>query len=321
MRRIILLSAVFLVGVLGSGSASPRHEGFTVTVLGAHGGLEDGNLSAYLVQLSGDQGGILLDAGTVLHGLQVAWHKKVLDQPKNVLEKTIRGYAISHAHMDHIAGLIAVSPEDTAKPIYALPSVIMDMTDHVFNNHIWPNMGDSGSEPRVGRYHYSPLVSGKSVPVVGTEMRITAYPLGHGGVESSAFLLETTGGAILYLGDTGPDTVEPGYHLHVLWQGIAPILRMHRLMGIMLECSYDDSRPRKMLFGHLTPSWFMAELHDLQTVSGMNLHGMRVIVTHMKPSLQSPDTSTSVIMGELKEKNDLGVKLIPAQQGQVIHVP
>ena len=42
-------------------------------------------------------------------------------------------------------------------------------------------------------------------------MTVTAFPLSHGGMESTAFLLESDGDALLCFGDTGPDAVREGH--------------------------------------------------------------------------------------------------------------
>lgn len=297
-------------------------KGFDITVIGATGGLNDGNLSAYLIQPAGDRRGVLCDAGTVLSGIMIALKNEGLrGTPSAILNEQIHGYLISHAHMDHIAGLVAISPEDTPKPIYGLPSVVQDLSLYVFNNHIWPNMGDLGNVPHLKKYHYVTLKAGQPQPIAETAMHVTAYPLDHGAVESSAFLIETNESALLYLGDTGPDRKGVSEKLHALWKDITPALQTHRLSGIMLECSYDNTRPDRLLFGHLTPDWFMKEMHDLQNTSGISLKGLHVLVTHIKADIDNPTSSVSRIMTELLKNNDLDLSLTAAQQGEQLHWP
>ena len=48
-----------------------------------------------------------------------------------VLTTKIKGYLISHAHLDHLAGLIIASPDDSNKTIYALPSVAADLVSPI----------------------------------------------------------------------------------------------------------------------------------------------------------------------------------------------
>ncbi|GAN87541.1 3',5'-cyclic-nucleotide phosphodiesterase [Komagataeibacter intermedius] len=324
-----LLSCLMLVAGLVSG-ASPRQAvaaGFDITVLGARGGLEDGNLSAYMIHPIGDPRAVLCDAGTVLHGLQVADQRGALDdtrmpadatetRPGFVLHHGIAAYLISHAHLDHVAGLVLVSPDDSAKSIYALPSVTTVLSRDLFNGAVWPNNGDIGTPPRLGLYHYQDLAAGQPVTLAHTGLRVTAFPLSHGSVESTAFLLQSGSDAMLYFGDTGADAVEHGTRLQAIWQAVAPLVRAHRLRGIVIECSYDDTRPDNQLWGHLSPRWLLRELTALQDTAHTPLRGMPVLVAHIKPSLRRDADPLSVIPAELREGNrDLGVNFIVPEQG------
>ena len=53
-------------------------------------------------------------------------------------------------------------------------------------------------------------------------MSVEAFPLSHGGLQSTAFLIKNGDAAVLYLGDTGPDEIEKSQNLHFLWQAVAP---------------------------------------------------------------------------------------------------
>ena len=50
-------------------------DGFDLVVLGALGGIQDGNLSASLIHPHGDNRGVTCDAGTLVNGLRVAEEK------------------------------------------------------------------------------------------------------------------------------------------------------------------------------------------------------------------------------------------------------
>ena len=91
--------------------------GFDVVTLGARGGIEDGNLSAFMIAPAGDGRAVTCDAGSLVNGLRVADEKGVFDgvavpadspftRVGYVLTEQIKGYLISHAHLDHIAGLV-----------------------------------------------------------------------------------------------------------------------------------------------------------------------------------------------------------------------
>jgi 3',5'-cyclic-nucleotide phosphodiesterase len=134
-----------MVALLG---AAPAPRGFDVVALGTGGGVDDGNLSGMLIQPAGDHRAVACDAGTLVNGLRVARGKGAFGRTPpplaDLLRWRIRGYLISHAHLDHVAGLIQASPDDDAKPIYALPSVNAVLSSHYFNWRAWPNFGDRG---------------------------------------------------------------------------------------------------------------------------------------------------------------------------------
>ncbi len=321
MRLISLSLCLFLLSAPFAHAA-----GFRITVLGARGGLLDGDLSAYLVRPENDPNGILCDAGTVLNGIETADQagafsdlRLPLNTPDSrsgfILHDIIRAYLISHAHLDHVAGLVLVSPDDAQKPIYALPSVHAILNENLFGSPVWINMTDRGNEPRLGKYHDVDLATGTPVSVPQTALQITAWPLSHGGMESTAFLIGSDRDAMLYLGDTGADSVERSTRLHALWQAVAPLVRTRRLRGIIIECSYDNARPEKLLFGHLTPRLLLEELNDLQHTAHASLRGLPVLVAHIKPSLKAGDNPEKTIAEELNAGNTEGVRFTVAEQG------
>ena len=265
MRSARLAVAVLAVSALLPGA--PRAiaaDGFDLVVLGALGGIQDGNLSAYLVHPHDDDRAVTFDAGTLVNGLRVADEKGAFDGRQGagrlglsrvgyVLTNRIKGYLVSHAHLDHVAGLIIASPDDSKKPIYALPSVAADLVETYFNWQAWPNFTDRGKAPQLKKYAVEDLKPGVAMPLQDTDMSVTAFPLSHGGVESTAFLLESDGDGILCFGDTGPDAVEKGTRLRDIWAAVAEQAKQKRLKAILIESSYTSDRPDTQLFGHLTP--------------------------------------------------------------------
>jgi 3',5'-cyclic-nucleotide phosphodiesterase len=149
-------------------------------------------------------------------------------------------------------------------------------------------------------------------------MTVTAYPLSHNGVESSAFVIRSGSDVMLCMGDTGPDAVERSHGLADLWAAIAPDIRLHRLRAIVVEASYANGRPDAELFGHLTPAWLIASLRALERAAGGNgaLKGISVIVAHVKYPLDGRQTHARALRRELEEGSDLGVKFIVPSQGQ-----
>ena len=299
--------------------ASPLHaQSFDVTAIGVRGGVDDGNLTAWMIAPHGDSKAVMCDAGSLVNGIEAARAKGSLKGSREtILHDDIRGYMISHAHLDHLAGMLIAAPDDSKKPIYVLPSVGQKILDSYFNWDAWANFTDRGKAPALGTYKLTDLTPGATRPIDGTAMTLTAYPLAHGGVESTAFLVESGKASLLCLGDTGPDSLEKQPRLAQLWQAVAPRVREHSLKAIIIEVSYASDRPDKLLFGHLTPAYLLRSLHELETAAGGkgSLKGLPIIVSHIKPALSGPDPRVT-IMRELNAGNDLGVRFILPDQGQ-----
>ncbi|WP_206050314.1 MBL fold metallo-hydrolase [Oceaniglobus ichthyenteri] len=325
MRRLFALSLAACLLPL-----SALAQGFDVTVLGATGGIQDGNLSAFMIAPHGDARAVTCDAGALVAGLiaaEAAGNLGAITVPEgsdytrvgHTLTDVIRGYMISHAHMDHIAGLIVASPDDSAKPIYAIQSVHDDFADSIFNWVAWPNFGTTGAEPRLGKYAATVLTPGAPVPIADTEMTVTAYPLAHSGRDSTAFLVQSGDDALLCLGDTGPDRVNNSGNLAALWQATAPLAASGALKGIIIESSYTSERPDTLLFGHLTPRLIMDELAVLAKHAGGtdSLKDLPIIISHVKYSLRTGPSPRDIITDELNKMNTLGLKIIMPVQGDL----
>lgn len=320
------LLAVAFVVVSGT-PAALAGPGFDVVTLGARGGIEDGNLSAFMIAPAGDGRAVTCDAGSLVNGLIAADEKGALDSvvvPADspftrvgyVLTEQIKGYLISHAHMDHIAGLVIASPDDAKKPIYGLPSINERIQNNYFNWEAWPNFGFGGKEPRLKKYELVDLAAGEKRELAGTAMQVTAYPLAHAGVESTAFLVESGEDALLCFGDTGPDAVEKSTSMRDVWTAVADRVKQKQLKAIIIEVSYTNAQPDKFLFGHLTPAWLQKSLAELESLAGPgSLKDLPVVVSHVKYSLKKGEQPTQAILGELEAGNSLGVRYLMPEQG------
>lgn len=291
-------------------------QSFRIVPLGVKGGIDEGNLSAYMAAPLGSNRFVCLDAGTLDDGIEKAVANHVFDiDAEKVLRRYIKGYLISHAHLDHVAGLIINAPEDTAKNIYGLGSTIQTLETHYFTWESWANFADQGEPPLLKKYHYKVLAANKEVNITNTSMTVRAFPLSHSNLISTAFLLRHNLDCLLYLGDTGPDKVEKSHNLYRLWQAIAPLIKARKLKGIMIEVSFPDEQPDKSLFGHLTPRWLMNEMNDLALLTGKStLKGLPVVIVHLKP----PRLNIDKIKSELRNENKLALKLIFPVQGKPI---
>ncbi|RZL08250.1 MAG: 3',5'-cyclic-nucleotide phosphodiesterase [Hymenobacter sp.] len=300
------------------GAQSVAGPAFTVVPLGVKGGLTEGNLSAYLVAAAGSPAYICLDAGSLRPGVEKAVANHVFTASVDaVLTQQIKGYCLSHPHLDHVAGLLLNAPDDTPKPIYGLPACLATVQQDYFNWRAWPNFGNGGTPPALGKYQLRALVPAQETPLENTPLSVQAFALSHGpGMQSTAFLVRSRNSYLLYLGDTGPDELEKSSCLRNLWQAVQPLVQANQLKAIFIEASYPNSQPPAQLFGHLTPALLLRELATLAQLTGpAAMRGLPVVVTHLKPT----PGNEALIKKELMESNALPVKLIFPEQGQVLH--
>ncbi|WP_243837188.1 MBL fold metallo-hydrolase [Mucilaginibacter gilvus] len=286
---------------------------FRVVPLGVLGGIDESNLSAYMIAPVGSDNYACLDAGTLHAGIEKAIENKAFSvRGDKVLRQYIKGYFISHAHLDHISGLIINSPEDSTKNIYGLNSTLEIVKTHYFTWESWANFADDGGSPQLKKYHYSVLQPGTEIPIDNTEMHVQAFPLSHSNLTSTAFLVRNKDSYVLYLGDTGADEIEKSQNLHKLWEAVAPLVAAGKLKALMIEVSFPNEQPDKTLFGHLTPRLLMNELDVLAQLSGTTLKGLNVVVTHLKP----PYKSISKIKTQLNYANKRQMNLVYPRQGK-----
>jgi cAMP phosphodiesterase len=203
---ILFLSCIFL----SASSHVCSQSSFQVVPLGIRGGTDESNLSAYMLAPVGSNEYICLDAGTVHAGIKKAIALKTFQDPAAVvLRKYIKGFIISHGHLDHLAGMIINSPDDSVKNIYALPFVVDILKEKYFSWKSWANFADADETPLLKKYHYEVLDTVSEKVIVNTSMSVKAFALSHvNPYQSSAFLVRHNDNYVLYLGDTGADTIE-----------------------------------------------------------------------------------------------------------------
>lgn len=327
MRQLLITIFIFLLS--NAGNCAPV---FEILPLGVYGGMKDGNLSAYLLKAIESENYTALDAGTLVHGLEVAVDRQSVGN-KNIeelLQNHIPTYLISHAHLDHLMGLVMAQPElREQQTIMGREETMEALQKNIFNWSVWGNFGDRGEIPHLNLQHYQTLPLLQWVAIPNTDLHVKAFPLSHSGMASSAFLIRYKTEYILYFGDTGSDIIEKSNNMENIWKKIAPLIRNKQLHAIMLECSFLNSQPNDKLFGHLKPNLFMSELRQLASIVNPldlrnSLRGLPVVVTHIKPRLadysKSKEDAESQIINELFQENDIGIELIRPEQGITLNL-
>lgn len=325
MRQLLITVFVFLL--FNTAYSAPV---FEIVPLGVYGGLKDGNLSAYLLKTIQSENYTALDGGTLVHGLDAAVGQQSVHNKniEDLLQKYIPAYLISHAHLDHLLGLVMAQPElREQQTIMAREETMQALQKNIFNWSVWGNFGDAGEIPHLNFQHYQTLPLQQWVAIPNTDLHVKTFPLSHGGMASSAFLIRNKTEYILYFGDTGADSIEKSINLQSVWNEIAPLIRSKQLHAILLECSFLNSQPNDKLFGHLKPNLFMSELRQLAAIVNpldlqKPLRGLPVVVTHIKPRLidfsNSAEDTRKQIINELSRENDIGVELIKPEQGKML---
>jgi 3',5'-cyclic-nucleotide phosphodiesterase len=332
--QTISLTCLFIVssGQLKADTASSnvdKHKpAFELVVLGDKGGILDGNLSAFLLRALDEQYYVSLDAGTLVNGINIAQQHNafsdltlIKDPAWNttgtILRHHVKGYLISHGHLDHVAGLLISSPEDSAKPIYALPSVNQTLLDSYFNWQAWANFTNKGLPPRLNQYQLVDLIPQQRQSITDTSLKVTAFSLSHP-LESTAFIIEKDQDLLVYLGDTGPDQVEKQGKLKALWQYLAEQLKEKQLRALVIEVSFANQQPDNLLFGHLTPKWLIQELTQFYTLieDKSKIKNLQVIISHIKYTMKSGPDPKEKIEQQLNQGNALGFKFVFVSQGQ-----
>ena len=331
--RSNFLILLFLCIVAGGFQAKAQYEikpAFKVIVTGSGGGIEEDNLNGYLLAGLNSNDFIMLDAGTLVSGIEKAVNSGSfydvfvppqigINKKEYIFKHLIRAYLISHPHLDHVSGLAIGTPADTSNPVYASAYTIDEINNHLFNWEVWPNFANEGEGYALGTYTYQNLAPGQPQRIRGTAFEVTAFPVSHQEpYQSTAFLIGRYGEYVLYVGDTGPDEIEGKNHLLSLWLKIAPLIKENRLHAIFIECSYPSDRSDAELYGHLNPQWLTRELGRLAgEVEGLNpgktINGLKVVVTGIKPNFDGD--AGYLIHRQLLERNEYGVQYIIPEQG------
>lgn len=222
-----------------------------IRILGCSGGIGAGSrTSAMLVDDD-----VLIDAGTGVGDLELG----EID--------SIRHVFLTHAHLDHIAGLPmladSVFDEDFTKPltVYAREETLRALRDHVFNGVIWP---DFSKLPTAGNpmLRYQVCSPGDTVTI--NHRSFYAVDVMHT-VPTLGYTVQNSGGVFAVSGDTKTN--------ETLW----PVLNAcDDLRVLVIEVSFPDEMERLANdAGHYCPSTLAKDLERLQHTPEIWLTGMK----------------------------------------------
>lgn len=182
-------------------------------------------------------------------------------------QSAVRHVFLTHPHADHIASLplflenvFQVSDEPVT--LHAARSTIETLSQHIFNNEVWPDFIDlSERGPAFVRLHE--LHDGVPVEVEG--LTLTPLSVDHV-VPTLGFLVESASVGIAIPSDTGPT--------QHFWEVASHV---SNLAAVFLEASFPDTMiSLARVSQHLTPKLFAAEATKLRTDA-------QFIAVHIKP--------------------------------------
>lgn len=199
---------------------------------------------------------VLIDAGTGIGDLALA----DLD--------SIRHVFLTHAHLDHVAGLPMlvdrVFDEDFTVPltVYAREETLRAVQDHLFNGVIWPDFAKlpSAAKPML---RYQVCSPGDTIQIGHRDFY--AVDVMHS-VPSLGYTVQNSGGAFAVSGDTKSN--------ETLW----PVLNAcDDLRVLVIEVSFPDEMEKLATeSGHYCPRTLTRDLKQLR-------HNPDIWLTGMKP--------------------------------------
>lgn len=223
-----------------------------IRILGCSGGIGAGSrTSAMLVDDD-----VLIDAGTGIGDLALADLK------------AIRHVFLTHAHLDHVAGLpmlvdLLFDPEfDVPLTVYARDETLQAIQTHLFNDVIWP---DFGRLPSVERpiLQFQQCHPGDTIRIGHRDFH--AVDVAHS-VPSLGYTVQNSGGVFALSGDTKAN--------ETLW----PVLNAcDDLRVLVIEVSFpNEMESLATEAGHYCPKTMTRDLERLQ-------HSPEIWLTGMKP--------------------------------------
>jgi len=223
-------------------------------ILGCSGGIGRGlRTTSFLLDDT-----ILIDAGTGVGELTQEEACKV------------RHVFLTHSHLDHVGGLpLLVSTVfgclTSPLVVHALPVTIKALSDHLFNETIWPDFAELPDRENA-KLVYSPLSPGDVVDVDGHTFEMLP---GNHLVPSVAYVVGDGERTFCFSGDTTTNDT--------IWEGLNA---RESLDLLIVECGFPDEREAlSVLSRHYCPRLLAEDLAKLR-------HQPRLGITHLPPDAE-----------------------------------
>lgn len=225
-----------------------------VKIIGGHGGVSPGfRATSYLID-----GKLLLDAGSVASGIQIA--EQVL----------IDHILISHSHLDHISDLAFMADNCfglKGRPfeIYTKKVIHNTIMKHLLNNEIWPDFTALPNKENP-TLHFNVIEPEKAFQV--GDYTITPVDVNHpaGG---QGFIIERKGSAVVFTQDTGPTDR--------IWELAR---KVKNLKAIFTEVSFPNKLKQVAIDSqHHTPETLKEEIKKMPP-------NIPIFLGHLKPNYQ-----------------------------------
>ena len=222
-----------------------------IRILGCSGGIGAGSRTSALL-IDDD---VLIDAGTGIGDLAL----EDLD--------SIRHVFLTHAHLDHVAGLPMLADrvfeEDFAEPltVYAREETLRAVQEHLFNGIIWPDFSRLPS-PEKPMLRFRVCSPGDTVTIDHRDFY--AVDVMHT-VPTLGYTVQNSGGAFAVSGDTKTN--------ETLW----PVLNAcDDLRVLVIEVSFPDEMEQLAAeAGHYCPRTLTRDLERLDHTPEIWLTGMK----------------------------------------------
>jgi cAMP phosphodiesterase len=228
-----------------------------IRIIGCHGGETPRHRpSAFLID---DR--IAIDAGSLTSGMDLA------------AQCALEACLVSHAHLDHIRDLATIADNRCQKGcpplvIAGTKQTLALLKKHFFNGLLWPDFTKipHHDHPTI---RYRVLAPEVTHNLAGYKVR--AIEVSHT-IECCAFIVEGSGGAMAYSGDTGPT--------ERLWKVLNQV---DDLRAMLMEVSFPN-REQKLatLSGHHTPKTLAKELKKYKKTKDLPF-----LLYHIKPVFQA----------------------------------